>query len=102
MGKLLAVSLDVKKISKERLFQGNKGTYLKLTISLNDQIDQYGNNVSVWEEQTSEERNAKVTRNFLGNGKVIFDGGTGAGNNASMQQKSNDQQLPDSDLDLPF
>ena len=99
MGKLLAVSVDVKKISKEKLFVGQKGTYLKLTISLNDEIDQFGNNVSVWEEQSTEDRKAKVTRNFLGNGKVVFDSATGAGNNHQPQQPNG---LPVQDDSLPF
>jgi len=86
VGKLLSASLDVKKITKERLYAGAKGTYLKLTISINDQIDQFGNNVSVWEEQTKEERDQKKPKNFLGNGKIVFDSATGAGNN---QQQSN-------------
>ncbi len=73
MSKLLGVSLDVKKITKERLYEGKKGTYLKLTISLNDEIDQFGNNVSVWEEQSKEEREGKVERVFLGNGRIIYD-----------------------------
>jgi hypothetical protein len=99
VGKLLYVSLDVMKIDKKKLYVGQKGTYLKLTISLNDEIDQFGNNVSVWEEQSTEDRKAKVTRNFLGNGKVIFDSATGAGNNQQQQQPTG---LPDQDEDLPF
>ena len=99
MGKLLSVSLDVLKIDKKKLFVGKKGKYLKLTISLNDEIDQFGNNVSVWEEQSTEDRKAKVTRNFLGNGKVIYDSATGAGNNQQQQQSSG---LPDENEDLPF
>lgn len=81
MGKLISLSIDVKKIDKSKLYAGSKGTYLKLTISLNDEIDQFGNNVSCWEEQSKEERTAKVQRNFIGNGRVVFDGSTGAGNN---------------------
>ncbi len=72
MAKMLSVKLDVKKISKEKLYHGAKGSYLGVTISLNDEIDQYGNNVSVWEEQTKEDRDAKAPRVFLGNGKVIW------------------------------
>jgi hypothetical protein len=99
VGKLLALSIDVMKIDKKKLFVGKKGTYLKLTISLNDEIDQFGNNVSVWEEQSAEDRKAKVTRNFLGNGKVIFDSATGAGNNQHQQQSNG---LPVEEDDMPF
>jgi len=68
---LISLNLDVMKITRERLYKGEKGTYLKLTVAVNDQPDQYGNDCSVWEEQTKEEREAKKGRNFLGNGKVV-------------------------------
>lgn len=74
MGKLLAVSIDVTKFDKRKFVAGKKGTYANVTISVNDTEDQYGNNVSLWEGQTQEEREAKADRNFLGNGKVVWDG----------------------------
>ena len=75
MGKLISLSIDVTKINKERLFKGGKGTYLNLTVSLNDQPDKFGNHVSSWEAQSKEEREAKQGRNFLGNGKILYDSG---------------------------
>ncbi len=85
MAKMLSVKLDVKKISKEKLYHGAKGSYLGVTISLNDEIDQYGNNVSVWEEQTKEDRDAKAPRVYLGNGKVIWS------NDGQTQQQQGQQ-----------
>lgn len=76
MSKLISASIDVNKISKDRLYKGKKGTYLKLTFDLKDEADQYGNNVSIWEEQTEEERKSKANRNFLGNGKVVWSSGS--------------------------
>lgn len=73
MSKLIGLSIDVSKIDKEKLYKGKKGTYLKLTINLKDEKDDYGNDVSCWEEQTEEERKAKAERNFLGNGKVFWE-----------------------------
>jgi len=72
MAKMLSAKLDVTKITKEKLYKGAKGTYCNITISLNDEIDTYGNNVSVYEEQTKEERDQKAPRNYLGNGKVFW------------------------------
>lgn len=72
MAQLISLSIDVTKIKKERLYKGEKGTYLKLTVSLNDEADYYGNSVGCYEEQTKEEREAKTQRNYLGNGKVIW------------------------------
>lgn len=84
MSKLLSVSLDVTKINKSELITGAKGTYLNLTISLNDEEDKFGNTVSAWQSQSKEQREAKEDRNFLGNGKVLFDGD--AGNKAQVKK----------------
>jgi len=103
VGKLISAKLDVQKISKNRLYKGEKGTYLTVTISLNDQVDPYGNNVSVWEEQTKEERDAKAQRNFLGNGKIVFD--SEAGKAPAQQQNSGFGQAPAGlpiEEELPF
>jgi hypothetical protein len=76
MSQLLSVKIDFKKVPQEKLFKGTKGTYGNITVSINDQVDQYGNNVSVWFEQSKEERQAKAERIYLGNGKVVFSGGS--------------------------
>jgi hypothetical protein len=43
-----------------------------ITISVNENVDQFGNNVSAWESQTKEQRDAKAPRNYIGNGTVVF------------------------------
>ena len=73
MSSLINVSLDLTKVDKSKL---NKGKYLALTVSVNDDLDQFDNNVSCWESQSKEERESKVTRNFLGNGRVVWTNGT--------------------------
>ena len=52
MAKLISLKIDVSKIDKNRLFKGAKGTYLDLTISVNDEKDQYDNDVAAWQGQT--------------------------------------------------
>lgn len=94
MSKLLSVSLDVTKINKSELITGAKGTYLNLTISLNDEEDKFGNTVSAWQSQSKEQREAKEDRNFLGNGKILFDG------DASSKPKMKKAELVHDDL--PF
>lgn len=76
MSKLLSVSIDVTKINKSELIVGAKGTYLNLTVSLNDEEDKFGNTVSAWQSQSKEQREAKTDRNFLGNGKVLYSSDT--------------------------
>ena len=93
MSKLLSVSIDVTKINKSELITGEKGTYLNLTVSLNNEADKFGNTVSAWQSPTKEQREAKVNRTFLGNGKVIFD-------SEGRQQAPQAQQVQDDSL--PF
>jgi hypothetical protein len=96
MAKLIALSIDVTKFDKSKFVTGKKGTYANLTISVNDEEDQFGNNVSVWEGQTKEEREAKADRNFLGNGKVVWDG------DGSAKKPAPKEAPAEPENDLPF
>jgi hypothetical protein len=66
MGKLITAKIDVTKIDKSRLFKGEKGTYLDLTIWQNDKPDQYGNDFSI--EQRTAKGEDKI---YIGNGKFF-------------------------------
>ena len=83
MAKMMSVKVDVTKIDKAKLFKGQKGTYLDLTVCINDENDTYGNNVSAWQGQSKEEQQAKQPKNYLGNGKVFWT------NEGNLQQQSN-------------
>ena len=96
MSKLIAVSIDVTKLDKSRFVTGKKGTYANITISLNDEPDQYNNDASVWEGQTEEERKAKADRNFLGNGKVVWS------SDGQPQQGKTQSSVKEEVNDLPF
>ncbi|GAG11613.1 unnamed protein product [marine sediment metagenome] len=64
MSKLVFAKIDVTKIDKERLFKGEKGTYLDLNIWINDEPDKYGNDISI--QQSTKKDEDKI---YLGNGK---------------------------------
>jgi hypothetical protein len=100
MGQLIAISIDVTKLDKSKLVKGKKGTYANITVSVNDEDDQFGNNTSVWESQTKEERDDKVDRNFLGNGKVVWSSQSSSDTKKTSSKKSSKQD-DDAD-DLPF
>lgn len=85
------------------------GSYKNYTLSLNDETNGYGQNVSVWESQTKEQKDAKAPRNFVGNGKVVWTDGTvkvadkvvtNTEHNKAREVKVNNAQLVESDL--PF
>jgi hypothetical protein len=51
------------------------GSYKNYTLSLNDETNGYGQNVSIWESQSKDQQAAKEQRNFVGNGKVVWTDG---------------------------
>ena len=51
------------------------GSWKNYTASINDTTDKFGNNVSIYESQTKEEREAKVDKKYLANGKVVWTDG---------------------------
>ena len=75
---------------------------VKLTISLSDQPNNYGQNVSVYVAQTKEQRDAKTPLFYVGNGKTFWSKGE-----TPVPQREEQQQAPqpvasENDDDLPF
>jgi len=76
MGAIINYSLRVDKLPKEKFIAGKDGAvYVNLTMSVNDET-RYGNNTSITVSQTQEEREAKKTKQYIGNGKVVWTDGT--------------------------
>ena len=72
MAGIIKASINLSAIPKDKIIEGKKGKYLPITITVNDDPDQFGNQGPVIVDQTKEEREAKAQRNYLGNGKVIW------------------------------
>lgn len=79
--------------------KNEKGEWKNYTISIEDETNQWGKNVSIWEAQTQEEREAKKDRNFCGNGKVVWTNGTVKVAEKKPQDLPADMQ---EENDLPF
>ena len=76
MSALINVSLRVDKLPKEKFVSGKDGAvYYNFTIGVNDESNQYGQNVSLTDSQTKEEREAKKPKTYLGNGNVVWTDG---------------------------
>lgn len=76
MSALLNVSLRVDKLPREKFVMGKDGAvYLNFTVAVNDEPNQFGQNVSAYDSQTKEEREAKKSKNYLGNGNVVWTDG---------------------------
>ena len=102
MASIIKASIDLNKIPKEKIFVGKKGKYLPITITLNDELDQFGNQGPVVVEQTKEEREAKAPKTYLGNCKVVWTNGTfpdripfdGAAAPAQSKVEKQEEDLP--------
>jgi len=102
MAQLFSASLDVSKISKDKLIKGAKGNYLNITISVNDEADQYGNVLAVYESRSKEEREAKEKKNYLGNGKLVWSSDGGSTAPAKPTPSPSSQSKVEEGDDLPF
>ena len=100
MAQLISASIDVTKITKSKLYKGEKGTYLNISISINDEVDKYNNQVSITESLTKDENDAKVSKIYLGNGKIVWTG-TNTKQNPATPAPAQTPVIDEGD-DLPF
>ncbi len=97
MSTLITGSIRVDKLPKEKFIMGKDGAvYYNFTISVQDET-RYGNNVAFLDSQTKEERDAKVQKTYLGNGKVVWTDG-----NITLAEKEETKTEVTADADLPF
>ena len=75
MASIIATSINLTQIPKDKIIEGKKGKYLPITITINDEADQFGNQGPVVVQQTKEERDAKTAKTYLGNVKVVWTNG---------------------------
>ena len=76
MAGIIKTSINLNAIPKDKIIIGKKGKYLPITITVNDEPDQFGNQGPVIVDQTKEEREAKAAKTYLGNCKVVWTNGT--------------------------
>lgn len=75
MASIIKANINLNEIPKDKIYNGKKGSYLGITITLNDEVDQFGNQGPVVVEQSKEEREAKAPKVYLGNVKVVWTNG---------------------------
>jgi len=103
MASIIKTSINLNNIPKDKIIEGKKGKYLPITITINDELDQFGNNGPVVVAQSKEEREAKVSKVYLGNVQVVW---TNGDNVAAAPREGQPQQaaasVPETVDDLPF
>jgi hypothetical protein len=75
MASIIKGNINLDMIPKEKIFVGKKGKYLPITITINDELDQFGNQGPICVEQSKEEREAKSPKTYLSNVKVVWTNG---------------------------
>ena len=76
MAGIVKANINLDAIPKDKIYKGKKGRYLPISITINDEPDQFGNQGPVIVDQTKEEREAKTAKTYLGNVKVVWTNGT--------------------------
>ena len=102
MASIIKANINLNDIPKDKIYVGKKGKYLPITITLNDEVDTYGNQGPVVVEQTKEERDSKTPKTYLGNVKVVW---TNGDNVAAAPRTDQPQAAPQPkavEEDLPF
>ena len=102
MASIIKASINLSEVPKDKVIVGKKGKYLPITITINDEVDQFGNQGPVVVEQSKEEREAKQQKVYLGNVKVVW---TNGDNVAAAPREGEPQQaaaVPQPADDLPF
>jgi hypothetical protein len=102
MASIIKASINLTAIPKDKIFKGKKGSYLPITITLNDELDQFGNQGPVVVEQTKEERDAKAPKTYLGNVKVVWSNGTNVEPAPRDNQSAPAPAPAAAEEDLPF
>ena len=99
MSTLVNLNIRVDKLPREKFVMGkDNAVYYNFTVAINDEANQWGQNVSSYDSQTKEERDAKKAKTYLGNGNVVWTDG----NIKAVKKETASQGKEDVTSDLPF
>ena len=91
------LKVDVSKLDKSRFFKGAKGTYCDLTAFIDtEKTGEYGDNGTIAQSTSKEERQSGVKMPICGNVKVFYKAGS------DESPVSQEAPFDDPDSDVPF
>ena len=101
MASIIKASINLNEIPKDKIIVGKKGKYLPITITINDEVDQFGNQGPIVVAQSKEERESKAAKTYLGNVQVVW---TNGDNVATAPRDDQPKQAAPAaaEVDLPF
>lgn len=103
MASIIKQTINLESIPKNKIYKGKKGQYITIVTTLNNELDNYGNNGPVIVEQSKEERDNGEQKIYLGNAKVVWTDGNNV-DKAEYTQATPQVRpgSPDLEDDLPF
>ena len=104
MASIIKASINLSSVPKDKIIVGKKGKYLPVTITINDDLDQFGNQGPICVDQTKEEREAKSPKTYLGNVKVVWTNGdnVAAAPREGAGAPPPQREVQSKEVDLPF
>lgn len=94
MARLINASIDLSKIDKTKIITTEKGKYLNITISVNDEKNKFDQDTSIFIQQSKDERENKEKKVYIGNGKTFWSNDFNHSHEPTQTDTGND--------DLPF
>ena len=94
MAGIIKTSINLTNIPKDKIIEGKKGKYLPITITVNDEVDQFGNQGPIIDTQSKEERDSKMKKNYLGNVQVVWTNGNNVDPAPRDDNNNNNPDLP--------
>ena len=85
-----------------KVLESKQQNGINLTVSISDQTNEHGQNISTWVKQSKEEQEANKPRYYVGNGGIFWS--DGVVKNAVKKPKEATQPIPFETIegDLPF
>ena len=104
MASIIKASINLSNVPKDKIITGKKGKYLPITITVNDDLDQFGNQGPICVDQSKEERDSKEAKTYLGNVKVVWTNGENvdAAPRDAATTPPPQVQTKTEEVDLPF
>lgn len=101
---MINISIDLSKLDKSRIKEGKNGAkYYNLTVDKKQQPDQFGNDHTVYQTPTKEEREARAAKVYVGSGKEFIFNNQQQSAPVQQQQGNNaGGAAPTTIDDLPF
>ena len=78
---------------------------ISITVSINDEVNNYGQNISAFVSQTKEQREAKANKFYVGNGRTVWTDGKIQAfeyKKDSAQERKAESDKNAEETDLPF